>query len=634
MSGRGAAGAADDGRLHALKRAVRAAANDPARLAALADELARLGMAEPAGRAYTHALSLDPALGVAQHGLGRLRLAAGDAAGALAAFHRALHSEPGDQAARDGLARAFETLGCPLAASACRAPGHAPSPDCLVETARGFSLAGLHDDALATLDRLAPPHGNAAPAQLVRGHALSALGRLDEAAALYRALAAAEPGLAEAWANLGGTLVVLGALDEAEPALRRALALRPGFEAAEQNLANLLIETHRHEEALALLRAMLAREPERAELHHNLANLLLLLGRFEAGWDAYEWRRRVAKGAPPALPLPEWDGEKLNGRPLHVIAEQAPGDAVMFASCLDELAALDGPVHIHCEPRLVALFARSFPFARVDTAMPNGRDDGVAILLGSLPRLFRSRPDAFPAPRAFLTPDEAAVRHWRSRFATLGGALRVGISWRGGKGRVNRRQRTMALEAWLPLLALPGLVAVDLQYGSSADEAESLRQAHGIVLHRFHDEVDPLTDIDGLTAQAAALDLVVSVCNTTVHMSGAVGVPTLALAPHTPSWRWQLDRSDCLWYPGVTLIRQGAAEPWGAVLERVAGQVSHAMARGSFVTGRQFLPGGDAPAPAGIADSTVKAERARRAAEPLLAGRPLVSGISGTDLAP
>ena len=78
----------------------------------------------------------------------------------------------------------------------------------------------------------------------------------------------------------------------------------------------------------------------------------------------------------------------------------------------------------------------------------------------------------------------------------------------------------------------------------------------------------------GITARAraslvAALDLVISVCNTTVHIAGALGMPVLVMAPFTPEWRYGLSGEDMVWYPSARVFRQSRYGVWDDVLAKV-----------------------------------------------------------------
>jgi ADP-heptose:LPS heptosyltransferase len=133
-------------------------------------------------------------------------------------------------------------------------------------------------------------------------------------------------------------------------------------------------------------------------------------------------------------------------------------------------------------------------------------------------------------------PDEIHLRKWHKRFAELGNGLTVGISWRVGKKTDVRRSRSMSLDQWIPLLQTPDVQFINLQYGDCREELASCREQHGILIHDW-DDADPEADLDEFSAQIAALDLVISIDNATVHMNGALGVPVWTLLPFAADYR-------------------------------------------------------------------------------------------------
>ena len=66
-----------------------------------------------------------------------------------------------------------------------------------------------------------------------------------------------------------------------------------------------------------------------------------------------------------------------------------------------------------------------------------------------------------------------------------------------------------------------------------------------------------------------ALDLVIAVDTSVIHLAGALGVPTLGLLATPSDWRWLLDREDTPWYNSVRLIRQPRPGDWGPVVRDV-----------------------------------------------------------------
>ena len=68
-----------------------------------------------------------------------------------------------------------------------------------------------------------------------------------------------------------------------------------------------------------------------------------------------------------------------------------------------------------------------------------------------------------------------------------------------------------------------------------------------------------------------ACDIVLTVSNTTAHLSAALGKPTLILLPwHTPLWYWHLNSMDSRWYPSAVLLRQGTTGDWSEPVGQAA----------------------------------------------------------------
>jgi ADP-heptose:LPS heptosyltransferase len=151
----------------------------------------------------------------------------------------------------------------------------------------------------------------------------------------------------------------------------------------------------------------------------------------------------------------------------------------------------------------------------------------------------------------------------------------VGISWRGGTGAA-RRARSIPLSELSEILSQPRVGWVSLQYGEHAQELEAVRDALGVEI--FHDRaIDPLQDLDAFAAQTAAMDLVISVDNSTVHMAGALNIPVWVMLPKVPDWRWRLGQAYSPWYPSARLFRQSVAGEWKPVACEVAEALATAI---------------------------------------------------------
>jgi Flp pilus assembly protein TadD len=450
-------------------------------------------------------------------------------------------------------------------------------------------------EALACYERaieLAPDH---ARAHNNIGVIRQQWGDPQAAQAAYRKAVEADPQFGLAWFNLGNCFRQDNRLDEAQSVYRRALALMPGDAETQINLAIVLRELRQFDDSLGLLGEIPAASAEHGKARLNIALVRLMRGELGPGWDEYEGRLAIE---PDVRSIPadrRWDGTPLGSRSMLVLSEQGIGDQVMFASCLPDLgceaSARDAArILVECDHRLVPLFARSFPqvkpFPKMTSpeALPSIGHVDIVEPIGSLPRFLRRRLEDFPQRRAILRVDSERLPKWRSSFARLGGALKVGISWQGGKDFETRRRRSTALDLWEPIFKVPGVRFVNLQYGPAAAEATDAARRFGITLDDGAD-CDPLVDLDDFAAKIAALDLVLSVDNSTVHLAAAIGRPVWTLLPFAADWRWMLAADIAPWYPSMRLLRCQRPDNWSELLRRVARGLTAASISRDLLTG-------------------------------------------------
>ena len=58
-----------------------------------------------------------------------------------------------------------------------------------------------------------------------------------------------------------------------------------------------------------------------------------------------------------------------------------------------------------------------------------------------------------------------------------------------------------------------------------------------------------MQDSEGLTALTACMDEIITIDNSTVHLAGALGVPTTLMLPKGHDFRWpELEHGGTLWY--------------------------------------------------------------------------------------
>ncbi len=373
------------------------------------------------------------------------------------------------------------------------------------------------------------------------------------------------PDFGEAWNNLGICFAREHRHEEADLYFSKAQELLPNVSDIPANRSSLHINTGTPEKAVEIADTCLRQDPDNplAKWHKSLA--LLEMGKFKEAWPLHEARLNEGSGfniARREYGLPRWDGSRKR---VVVHGEQGLGDEIMFASCIPEAARKAKGLVLECAPRLEGLFRRSFESVDVvGTHKLDGSDLPYPVQawtpLGSLPLLLkRNRPKDFPkAP--YLKADPERVKRLRR------GGRRIGFAWQGGAARTRVDLRSIHLDALLPLLSKDATF-VPLQYTPQAEgELEAFNKKHGLNIEFYPEAV--AQDMDDPAALVASCNLVITVCQTAVHLAGGLGVPCWVLTPSRPSWRYGVRGKSIPWYGQNEMFRQ-VGEDWTQPLKEI-----------------------------------------------------------------
>lgn len=421
------------------------------------------------------------------------------------------------------------------------------------------------------------------PAAMMRaGEGHTAAARLDVAHEILEAAIAAQPLFMPTLNAMGNCLKGMGEHDGALDYYHRALALAPQSPEIYMNVGSALIDVGRLQDAANYTATAMALDPNLHEAAWNLAITVMTTGNLHEGWRlaARRWATAKFRAWNPNYPLPLWEGQE----DAHVLVwgEQGLGERIMFLPMIADLAAKVAKVTVECERRLLPLFQRTYP--QVDFVSEGTFQPGTIthqIPLGDLGQYFRDTAEAFPqdfaGARGYLQADPNLTREVRSYFQRTGKRV-IGLSWRSSNTEYGGH-KSMSLFELAPIIELPNVICVNLQYGDTSAEREAARMVDGLDILNI-DKIDLKENLDGVAAIMKACDMVVSVSNTHAHMAAALGVPTCILLPRHNArfWYWFINRSDSPWYPSARLYRQEQHGNWGPLVTGIAGEIAEAMA--------------------------------------------------------
>jgi tetratricopeptide (TPR) repeat protein len=310
-------------------------------------------------------------------------------------------------------------------------------------------------------------------------------------------------------------------------------------------------------------------EEQRNLILSDRALALLSMGRIKDGCQAYEvrWTNRLYKSKAWELGIPQWQGEDLSGKKIVLHHEQGFGDGIMlvrlvkflteweFYKPLSLALAVPGP--------LVELFKNNVSWSNVPVfewnedfeEMKNFGADYHVPMLTAL-GLCNYTPENIPSTPYLRAEPE------RGNLGPEG--FRIGICWASGyhSFALNIRRRYVPLNLLFPLSEIPGVRLVSLQKDDPAKDILNLG-AEGFI----HDAMARSADFADTARVIAGLDLVIGVDSAVVHLSGALGIPTIMLGPHVRCWRWWGGDTGWPWYKDFKIFRQFEWGSWDKTIE-------------------------------------------------------------------
>lgn len=380
---------------------------------------------------------------------------------------------------------------------------------------------------------------------------------------------------ASASTSRGNRYFLAGEFDFAAECYREAIHLYPAHVESYTNLGMTCVEQKRYEEAKALFIQAEYLRPNRFENIMEQSKFMLLHGEFEQGFthfakgidiqvqkmvtNAQQFKKRL----PYVLPD---QNEDFRGKTVAVYTICGLGDTLMmlrFLPALKERYRFQKMI-VMCESSLLRSVKSLSVVDEVMLSHTGFYDDPLIDYYCPtmvMPYLVDASLESI-SNVPYMSVAAEAKTYWTQQLADLQG-FKIGLVWGGNKELVQDALRSIPLEACAPLFKMQGITWVSLQKGEPATQLKEF--AWPIV-----DWTEELKDFQDTAALIEALDLIIGVDTSVIHLAGALGCPTWLLNRYGSEWRWMLDGEISPWYPTVRIFRQQAFNDWSGVIEKVA----------------------------------------------------------------
>jgi hypothetical protein len=388
---------------------------------------------------------------------------------------------------------------------------------------------------------------------------------------LKRALAV-HPQYYELWANLSTAIWTQRRYEEARDAATRALEIAPDSHLAHANMGLICEGLGQFEAAEAHFQKALADSPDYLTARWDYSLLRLGHGDYKRGFEEYDFRiahqrERDGNKTYGRFALPEWQGEDLAGKSIHIEAEQGVGDTLFFARFLPWLASKAARVTVclsHLVTPLLWGYREIVEFMPMATPLPNV---DYHAFIGSIPRFYFRENDAIPLDPGYIRKRIDPCTHFRIPEPGARPAFKIGIAWTGNPNQERNDERTIPLRQLLRVAEDPRVWLYGLQVGSPCRELYELGATEIVC------DLSSELEEHGFVGTGVAIeqcDLVITCCTSTAHIAGALGKPCWVLLCKDPYWIWGYsDSTTSPWYPNIRLFRQKKAGEWSPVITEV-----------------------------------------------------------------
>jgi len=324
----------------------------------------------------------------------------------------------------------------------------------------------------------------------------------------------------------------------------------------------------------------------------NIMNLfksfiLLKQGHFNEGFKLFEFRYDVnscqsilmRKMSKTKL----WTGQNLSNKTLLILPEHGYGESIQFVRFISEIKRLNAKSTIifATQPRLLSFF-KSFSIKGLDKLVVYNNEfdiissnyDFYIPILG-IPKVLEI--SSIKDIDKCIFPYLSAVKSNNKKY-TKKNKLKIGITWSGYSNRNSNISRSLDPESLRKLIT-------SLELNSNI-EIYNLQYENDSILNSFQNNVKkvlfPDSDFKNTANAINNLDVVISVCTSVLHLSGALNKTTFGLLSFTSNWRWfenknSLFNEDTPWYPRVKLIRQEKINIWKPVINKLLIEINNIL---------------------------------------------------------
>ena len=304
--------------------------------------------------------------------------------------------------------------------------------------------------------------------------------------------------------------------------------------------------------------------------------ILLNEGNYKNGWKAHNAHIAKMKNH---MKLPEsklWKKEKLEGN-LLVWSGQGIGDFIFFSKMVGLLDNYAKKIIFICDTRLVPIYKRYFATINPEKFIIEKQYQKerfskhiASEMLGEFFANSIGEINHFSNEKLIPSKEwDLEIDNFLSNLPK--NKLNVGLSW-STLNPEEHDKKDVPLDKFSELFKKENVNFINLQFGDVKKEISSFKEKNKIKFYEFKN-LNITKEIDKLMSLINKLDLVITIQNSTAHISLSIGKKTFVLLSYKPPrFYWYGPNPEkSYWYPEATLYRQkNAGHDWTEILNKVS----------------------------------------------------------------
>jgi len=403
-------------------------------------------------------------------------------------------------------------------------------------------------------------------------------GDIESAGKLFLEALKIEPNNLMVLSSLANVYIFENRYEEAKKLLYKAISLNKRFAKGWNTLGNLYDELNDLKKAESCYLKAINIDSNLYSAKTNYSFVLLKKGDYEKGWKFYE--SRLYRGSHEKPLVVSFDkllkrNIDFSKKVLYLYQEQGYGDTLQFIRFLPFFKEKNAEIFVTVQKGLKKLLQQNYPYVSFVDEMDFDKFD-YHMPITSSGYIFNIKRENIPFKDSYLTVDKKESKLFVKNLIKDDTKTKIGIVWKseinkkmGLNALKDKKSKSIPLEIFMEIFKEFDCDLYSLQKGITEKEKKILESNDVIVLESH------INDFYDTALIVNELDLIVSIDTAMIHLSGAMGKPSVVILPFYCDWRWGIDEEISSWYNSVSIVRNRKIDDWRDIIKSASEHIKN-----------------------------------------------------------